>query len=61
MVTKLQDFADENFCYLTTPGRLSGRPHTIEIWFALNGHTLYMLSDSLGTVEWGEICSRSAQ
>jgi len=34
----------EAFCYLTTTGRVSGRPHTIEIWFALNGATLYMLS-----------------
>ena len=53
MVTKLQDFADENFCYLTTTGRVSGCPHTIKIWFALKGHTLYMLSHSLRTVEWG--------
>jgi deazaflavin-dependent oxidoreductase (nitroreductase family) len=41
-----QDFADDDFCYLTTIGRVSGRPHTIEIWFALDGHVLYMLSGS---------------
>jgi hypothetical protein len=23
------------FCYLTTAGRVSGRPHSVEIWFAL--------------------------
>jgi hypothetical protein len=23
------------FCYLTTAGRMSGRPHAAEIWFAL--------------------------
>jgi deazaflavin-dependent oxidoreductase (nitroreductase family) len=34
----------EQFCYLTTTGRATGRPHTIEIWFGLNGRTLYMLS-----------------
>ncbi|MGI8856444.1 MAG: nitroreductase family deazaflavin-dependent oxidoreductase [Thermomicrobiales bacterium] len=25
----------EAFCHLTTVGRVSGNPHTIEIWFAL--------------------------
>src|SRR3712207_3384677 len=38
--------ANEDFCYLTTTGRVTGRPHEIEIWFALNGTNLYMLSDS---------------
>jgi len=36
--------ANEQFCDLTTTGRVTGRPHTIEIWFGLNGRTLYMLS-----------------
>jgi deazaflavin-dependent oxidoreductase (nitroreductase family) len=36
--------AGEAFCYVTTTGRVSGRPHTIEIWFGLNGSTLYLLS-----------------
>jgi deazaflavin-dependent oxidoreductase (nitroreductase family) len=40
----LSSVADEQFCYLTTTGRVSGRPHTIEIWFGLSGSTLYMLS-----------------
>ncbi len=35
---------DDDFCYLTTRGRVSGRPHEIEIWFALEGRTLYLLS-----------------
>jgi deazaflavin-dependent oxidoreductase (nitroreductase family) len=39
-----QRLAVEQFCYLTTTGRVTGRPHTIEIWFGLNGRTLYMLS-----------------
>jgi len=41
---ELAELAREAFCYLTNTGRVSGRPHTIEIWFALNGRTLYMLS-----------------
>jgi len=44
MSEELESRAAEAFCYLTTTGRVTGRPHTIEIWFALNGRTLYMLS-----------------
>jgi len=41
-----QQFAGDDFCYLATVGRVTGRRHTIEIWFALDGATLYMLSGS---------------
>lgn len=34
------------YCYLTTRGRRSGNPHTIEIWFDLDGTTLLMLAGS---------------
>ena len=34
----------QQFCYLTTTGRTSGLPRTIEIWFAMAGRTLYMLA-----------------
>lgn len=40
----LEALASEAFCYVTTTGRVSGRSHTIEIWFGLSGSTLYMLS-----------------
>ena len=46
MLSSLQQFADGDFCYLTTIGRVSGQPHTIEIWFALDQRTLYLLSGS---------------
>ena len=48
----LQKLAEEDFCYLTTIGRISGRPHTIEIWFALFGQTLYMLSGGRDKSDW---------
>ncbi len=48
----LQSVADDDFCYLTTVGRVSGRPHTIEIWFALDGSTLYMLSGGGAKADW---------
>ena len=44
MSTDFLRYAGDDFCYLTTTGRVSGRPHTIEIWFVLNGRVLYMLA-----------------
>ena len=43
---------DDDFCYLTTRGRVSGRPHEIEIWFALEGRTLYLLSGGGERSDW---------
>jgi deazaflavin-dependent oxidoreductase (nitroreductase family) len=34
--TDPRQWEHEAFCYLTTTGRVSGDPHTIEIWFALD-------------------------
>ncbi len=45
------ELGEEDYCYLTTTGRKSGRPHTVEIWFALSGLNLYMLSGS-GRSDW---------
>jgi deazaflavin-dependent oxidoreductase (nitroreductase family) len=44
----------EQFCYLTTTGRVSGRPHTVEIWFGLDGGgaTLYLLSGGGDRSDW---------
>src|SRR5512138_740087 len=47
----LGDLKEEEFCYLTTTGRVTGRPHEIEIWFGLHGNTVYMLSGS-HTSDW---------
>ena len=52
MSTNLQQFAEADFCYLTTTGRISGRPHTIEIWFALHEHTLYILAGGREKSDW---------
>jgi deazaflavin-dependent oxidoreductase (nitroreductase family) len=46
------DFADENFCYVTTTGRHSGRPHTIEIWFSVDGAIVYLLSGGGERADW---------
>jgi deazaflavin-dependent oxidoreductase (nitroreductase family) len=52
MPDDLKTLADEDFCYLTTTGRISGRTHTIEIWFALHDHTVYMLSGARDKADW---------
>jgi deazaflavin-dependent oxidoreductase (nitroreductase family) len=36
--------ADDQFLYLTTTGRRTGKPHEIEIWFGGRGKTLYILA-----------------
>lgn len=40
----LSSLAKEEYCYLTTTGRMTGRPHEIEIWFGIDNITLYLLS-----------------
>lgn len=57
----LDAFADEDFCYLTTTGRVTGRPRAIEIWFALHGRTLYMLAGSGRNAGWVKNLSRAPE
>lgn len=52
MSDRLGELAGERYCYLTTTGRVSGRPREIEIWFHLEGSTLYMLAESRGRANW---------
>jgi deazaflavin-dependent oxidoreductase (nitroreductase family) len=46
--------AGEDFCYLTTTGRVTGKPHEIEMWFGLGpeGQTLYMLAGGGDGSDW---------
>lgn len=39
-------------CYVTTTGRRTGRPHTIEIWFALDGDRVFLLSGGGDGSDW---------
>ena len=52
IVDELAAFAGDDFCHLTTRGRVSGRPHEIEIWFALDDGTLYLLSGGGERSDW---------
>jgi deazaflavin-dependent oxidoreductase (nitroreductase family) len=59
-VTGLPDSArDDDYCYLTTRGRVSGQPHEIEIWFAVDrggdparGTTLHLLAGAGDASDW---------
>ena len=40
------------FCYLTTTGRRTGRPHTIVIWFVVVGATAYLMAGGRDRADW---------
>jgi deazaflavin-dependent oxidoreductase (nitroreductase family) len=45
--------ASESYRYLTTTGRVSGRPHEIEIWFgSADGDSIYILSGGRERSDW---------
>jgi deazaflavin-dependent oxidoreductase (nitroreductase family) len=44
--------ADLDFCYVTTIGRRSGTPHTVEIWFAKQGNRVFLLSGGGDGSDW---------
>ena len=46
------ELSELDFCYVTTTGRSSGRPHTIEIWFALHDTRVYVLSGGGDASDW---------
>jgi deazaflavin-dependent oxidoreductase (nitroreductase family) len=44
--------ADRRVCHLQTTGRVTGRPRTIEIWFATDGERIYMLAGGRDGAHW---------
>jgi deazaflavin-dependent oxidoreductase (nitroreductase family) len=57
----LSAFADTDFCYLTTTGRVTGQPRTIEIWFAIHRQTLYFLAGSKEDAGWVKNLTRTPE
>jgi deazaflavin-dependent oxidoreductase (nitroreductase family) len=51
-VTDARPLVDFDYAYLTTTGRHSGRPHRIEIWFALVDGVAYFLSGGGDRSDW---------
>jgi len=46
---------DEDFCYVTTTGRVTGRLHRIEIWYAVapdQPTTIYLLAGGRERSDW---------
>ena len=48
----LSKLAKEDYCYVTTTGRVTGKPHEIEIWFGAHGDTIYLLSGGGDQSDW---------
>jgi len=48
----LSNLKNESYCYLTTTGRVTGKPHEIEIWFGLKDNTIYLLSGNMDRSDW---------
>jgi deazaflavin-dependent oxidoreductase (nitroreductase family) len=41
-VNVLARVASEKFVHITTTGRRTGKPHTVEVWFAVNDGKVYL-------------------
>ena len=52
LAARLAHHRDDDYCDLTTRGRVTGTPHEIEIWFALDGTTLYLLAGAGDRSDW---------
>ncbi len=42
----------EEYLYLTTTGRVTGKPREIEIWFVESGGKFYVLAEHRHTARW---------
>jgi len=48
----LDDWQRHPYCYLTTIGRVTERPHTIEIWFVVESGHIWLLTEPDGAADW---------
>jgi deazaflavin-dependent oxidoreductase (nitroreductase family) len=47
----LTNVASQKFIHLTTTGRRTGNPHTVELWFAVSGARVYLSHEGKQT-DW---------
>ena len=40
----LMNLAEEDYCYVVTTGRVTGKPHQIEIWFGVQNTSIYLMA-----------------
>ena len=48
----LSSLSEEEYCYLTTIGRVTGKPHEIEIWFVVHNSTLHLMAGGKHESDW---------
>ena len=48
----LHEHADLECCDIVTTGRLTGKPHEIEIWFGVMDGAMYLISGNGPTADW---------
>jgi deazaflavin-dependent oxidoreductase (nitroreductase family) len=48
----LPELAGEKYFYLTTTGRVTGEPRTVELWFVVYGDKLYAVSGMGTNANW---------
>jgi deazaflavin-dependent oxidoreductase (nitroreductase family) len=46
------DAGDQPYVWLTTIGRRSGEPRTVELWFVLDGRTIHFLAGGGESAQW---------
>jgi deazaflavin-dependent oxidoreductase (nitroreductase family) len=51
-MSDVSSLANVEFCYLTTTGRVTGKPHEIEIWFGILNSTIYLMSGGGEKSDW---------
>ena len=54
-------WASASYAYVTTIGRRTGRPHRIEIWFAVEEGHMYLLSGGRERSDWVRNLQANAQ
>jgi deazaflavin-dependent oxidoreductase (nitroreductase family) len=57
---KLVKLGSEQFIYLTTKGRRTGRPHRVELWFAANAGKVYLSHEGDDT-DWMKNMKRNPE
>ena len=51
-MTRTHPAEDEEFAYLTTTGRRTGHPHTIEIWYVVVEGEVWMIAGGGTSSDW---------
>ena len=49
---ELKSLKGEEYCYLTTTGRVTGKPHEIEIWFGAQNNRIFLMSGGGNKSDW---------